>query len=408
MKLCAKLAYLLCTCSKFNDSFMAAMSKQYEKNKIIATRHYFTFYINLTEPTTVDYNDKFAIDTVDFTFAGSSDIVICDALQYHNNNVLTDNEMIKIYNNIKVKNIKIDAIQIVGIYTIASLIKYYKNMGFKYIFIPVVINYGRDSSSVHQAALIIDFTGKFLFYEPYGKYVKYDKSYSECVCDLFNIFNINTLFDNTIECITYHNYLNLDEGIQNILLTSNNNRRAEFDIEYNNIISDFNKEFPEYNIEPQYSENEIDRKDHTAKILDLLFNIDHLYSKIKKDNTKKQIYNKIFYRILEQYCCYNSKTCVTITLVELNEFFKYSNNSIDTLNNSNNSIDTLTMSNRISKLYDEFKIDYPNSILMTKLCNLLSIFNNSSDIKEVVDNATHLSGICNKLFKKPLNTNNDE
>ena len=400
MELCAKLAYLLCTCSKFNDSFMAAMSKQYEKNKIIATRHYFTLYINLTEPKTVDYTNKFAIDTIKFKFAGSSDIVISDALQYHNNEVLTEIEMQTIYNNIKSQNINICVYQIVGIYTVASLIKYYRNSGFKYIFIPVVIDYGRDSSSVHQAALIIDFNGKFIFYEPYGKYEKHEKSYSECVCNLFNIFNINTLFDNDIQCITYHQYLNLDEGIQNILLTRNNSRISKFDDDYNNIITELNKEFPEYNIEPHYSEDKIDRDDHTVKILDLLFNMCHLYSKINNNNTKKQIYDGILYRILENYGWYNSKTCVTITLVELNEFFKFSSDST-------NLSDISYVSNKITELYNEFKIDIPNGILMDKLFKLLNVFNNSSDIKEIVNNTNHLSGLCNKLFKTSAKYNDE-
>jgi len=402
MYLSSKLAYLLCTCSKFNDSFMAAMSKQYEKNKIIATRHYFTLYINLKEPTTSDYYNKFAVDDITFTFANSCDIVLSEALQYHNNEVLSKSEMIEIYENLKKQDINLDAFQIVGMYTIAALIKYYKDENFKYIFIPVVINYGRDSSSLHQAALIIDFTGKFLFYEPYGKYVKYGKSYSECICNLFNVLNINTLFNtNNIDSITYHQYLKLDEGIQHILLTTNNAQQLTFNDEYKNIIAEFKQEFPEYDIEPHYSENEIDTDDYTASILDLLFNMTGLYSKINTDTnieqTKKQTYDRILYKILEQYCCYNSKTCVTITLIELNEFFKHANN----LNNSTN------MSTVIKSLYNEFRGIMPNHILMDKLHNLLNVFSNSSDIKEIVNNSSNLSGLCSKLFK-PSNFINEK
>lgn len=400
MNLNAKLAYLLCTCDKFNDSFMAAMSKQYEKNKIIATRHYFTLYINLYEPNTEEYKDKFAVENVNFKFAGSSDIILADALQSHNNEILSIPEMKIIYENLKKQNILLNAFQIIGIYTIASLIKYYIDAKFKYIFIPVVINYGRDVTSVHQGALIIDFNGYFLFYEPYGKYIKYNKSYSESVCNLFRVFNIPTLFNinsndtYNIQCITYHKYLRLDEGIQNIILNRNNARSSTFNIEYNKLVDEIQSEFPSHNFKPDSNRN--DKDDYTTEILDLLFNMDK--SNIKfSDTDKKEKYDKILNKVLENYCCYNSKTCVTITLVELNYFFK----NCGMMDN----VDSI--SDKLKILYSKFQVEKPNHILMNMLNELFNIFHNSDDIKEIIINNSSISGICNKLFKSKNNGINE-
>jgi hypothetical protein len=390
----AKLAYLLCTCHKFNDAFMAAMTKQYENSKIVATRHYFTFYITLCEPTSEKYEGRFAVRSSHFKFAGSDDIVMSEALQLHNNEMLSW-EMVKIYENLRKQNVSFDIYNIVGVYTIAALIKYYKDAGYKYIFIPVVINYGRTDKMVHQAALIIDFQGKFLFYEPYGKYTKFGKSYAESVCEFFHIFDDCKLFnsDRPNQCVTYHQYLGVGDGIQQILLERNNARVTSFNTEYDQTITELKVSFPNYRIVPQHTMSEQDTQDKTFKILDLLFNIDQVAIDNKEvktieDEDKKKTYNRLLHKVLEHYCCYNSKTCVTITLVEMNEFFKYVEDGSD----------KNTISRKVSNLYNEFQVAIPNPVLMKKLNRVLDVFQNSDEIREIVTNSNHISETCSKLF----------
>ena len=407
MNINAKLAYLLCTCSKFNDAFMAAMSKQYEICKTVATRHYFTLCITLGENNPGTFN----IASVDFKFANSSNKTLADVLQMHNNKLLSW-EMQTIYENLQKQNINLDTHQLIGVYTIASLIKYYRNAGFKYVFIPIIINYGRGGGILHQAALIIDFDGIFLFYEPYGKYTKYEKSYAEAVCQFFHIFDNCDLFkksqailqsnpklQNYNQCDTYHSFLGLDDtnGIQTIIMDINNSRFKTFDIIYNQLIKEIKETFPTYKLEP-YDDAEQDKKDHTYKILRLLSNIDESYidksPNISPDDKIK--YNTLFNRVLECYCCYNSKTCVTITLVELNEFFKHSSR-LNIPNKSNiNNIEPIR--DIINNLHSEFKVANPNAVLMRKLNNLMNVFQNSDDIIDIVHNSTHISKTCAKLF----------
>ena len=406
MNINAKLAYLLCTCSKFNDAFMSAMCRQYEKYKTVATRHYFTLYITLGEKNT----DKFNVESVDFKFANSRNKTLADVLQMHNNKMLSW-EMQTIYENLQKQNISLDTYQLIGVFAIASLIKYYKNAGFKYAFIPIVINYGRGGGILHQAALIIDFDGIFLFYEPYGKYTKYEKSYADAVCEFFHIFDncdlfakpndithLNPKLQNYNQCDTYHNFLGIDDtygGIQNIIMDINNSRSKTFDIMYDQIIKEIKETFPNYNLEP-IDDTKQDKKDYTYKILELLSNFDN--SNIDRlSNTSpenKEKYNILLNRLLECYCCYNSKTCVTITLVELNEFFKHSSSlgKFDKVNLRK------MQESRLKNLYNEFKVSNPNAVLMQKLNTLMDIFQNSDDIKNIINNSSHISKTCAKLF----------
>jgi hypothetical protein len=397
MHINAKLAYLLCTCGKFGDAFMSELCKQYEGSKTVATRHYFNLCINLYEPTSELYKDRFAVSDSNFKFAGSDDPLLAETLQLHNNEVLSW-EMVKIYENLKKQNISLDAYQIVGLYTVASLIKYYKDAGFKYIFIPITLDYGRTSHILHQTALLIDFEGRFLFYDPYGTYQKHEKDYGKSVCEFFHVFDDCSLFgDSTAPdkpaCVTYHEFFGVgygDGGIQNILLNRNNARVSSFNKEYDQTVAEIKEEFPTFDLSDDDATQ--DTQDHTFKILDLLFKFD--YANINKtltsDGGKLTTYERLLHKVLEHYCCYNSKTCVTITLVEMNEFFKYTETSKT----------TNEIAFKINNLYNEFKITAPNKILMSKLNSLLNIFKNSEELSNIITNSNHISETCSRLFTK--------
>ena len=331
----AKLAYLLSTCHKVSDAFFSAVIKQHEPQKIVATRHDFMLYIDLYEK---EDSDLFHVRDVHFKFAGSGDPILAEVLQAHNNEILSQEIMASLYKNIKNLGINISAYKMVSMYSVASLIKLYRAEGFKYVLIPVVINYGRDSNLCHQSALLVDLSSVIMYYEPYGMYKKFDKSYKKCVCDLFSSLGNVGLFESDTSCITYHEKLNLDKGIQQIILEKNNNRAAEFNKEYDTLVSEFNKEFPNnFTIKGE-------KQDKTFKILELLFCIDTY----DFDYDKKVKYEKFLTEALKIYCCYNSKTCVTITLVEMNEFFK----------------------GDIKNLYKAFNVEKPNILLMDKLNSL--------------------------------------
>lgn len=376
----AKLAFLLCTCSKFNSSFMSLMIKQYETSRTVATRHYFRFHIVLQEPSYGKFANKFAIKRVWFEFADSTDPILGVALQAHNNEVLSW-EIPKIYNKLVEKNINLNANEIIGVLTLAALVKLYKGSGFKYIFIPVIIDYGRVSNMSHQTGLIIDYSGRFVFYEPYGGYKKHDKSYSECVCDFFEIFDKLNFFDtSSFESITYHKWLGLSDGIQNIILVKNNARAEQFEKSYVSIIEELKEFVPDY-----YDKSKKDPKDKTYKIVELLSDLDNLARQIPPE--KMDSFMILANKVLELYYYYNSKTCVTITLIEMNDFF----NSAQTDNFD-------TTAKKISLLHGEFDVAEPNKVLMDKLNKLLKLFYNSDDIADFVNKNYSSTQMCRKLY----------
>lgn len=385
----AKLAYLLSICFKLTNGVTTVMTKQYEKSRTLATRHYFTFNINFYEPVN---SSNFEVKNVYCLFSESKDDILMEALQYYNNEILCSNEIELIYNNLINQNIQLTAHQIVAIYSIATLIKLYRYRNFKYIFIPVVINYGRDSHLLHQTSLIIDISQdqcKIIYYEPYGKYSKYGKSYKDAVGKLFQCFKGFICFSNEVKYTTYHDMLGITDGIQQILLNKNNIREEEFKKQYSVVVDKLFKEFPNNNFTINSNKpGSNDDEDKTVKILDILFNTDY-FDIDNLNDEKKKIYYEILDIILTQYCCFNSKTCVSITIVEMNKFFKYSQSS-----NHNLSI----IKTKISEMYQSYiNNSTPNIVLMTEIYSLIDLFKYSNRIKELLNEKKQPNIICKNL-----------
>ncbi len=397
----AKLAYLLASCHKFNDSFMTAMAKQYSTK--VAMRYYFTLYITLCEP---DDSDQFAVKDSHFEFDGSNEPVLKSAVQMHNNEVLSS-EMKTIYDNLQTQNINLDLYQLVGVYAVAALVKAY-NGREKYSFVPVVIDYGRSSNMVHQTALIVDHRRKtFMFYEPYGAYEKYGKSYRECIRKFFAIYTGVGLFLNGSpidssngekdeKSVIYHDLFGQSQGIQAIIMEKNNLYVDEFNAAYKKTLETLSDNFSEYGFgaTPKMISEKliVSDKDKNIRILDLLFQVEHLGAKpIPED--KKELYKTLLYESLEQFYWYNAKTCVSITLIEMNEFFAA---------NVDSEGDVQANADRVARLYAEFDVGRPNQVLMQKLHSLIDIFGKSQDIRDTVNENMQSFAICKSLYTTTL------
>lgn len=384
----AKLAYLLASCHQFTDSFMVALTKQY--NNTVATRYYFTFNINLYEPKT---SNEFAVKDVSFEFDSSDNPVLAAAIQSYNNEILSY-EMPEINNNLLKQNIILDIQQLVGVYTIAALIKYYTSHGFPYTFVPIILNYGRNTNLVHQTALIIDNnTSTCMYYEPYGKYEKYNKSYKDAVCKFFTIFDELNLFGTSepMKSVTYHEFFGFNEGIQNIILNQNNKYADEFKQSYQESLGKLSQAFPTHNFNNLiYNITQTHDNDKNIKILAILAYVENMTID-NLDNTQTKIYDEVLKEVLEQFYLYNAKTCVTITLIEMNELFKY------TYNNPEQKT-AYDAKQHLEHFYDEFKIDRPNVVLLDKLYELLSVFKTINVIQTIIHKNNHSFAICNDLY----------
>jgi hypothetical protein len=187
---------------------------------------------------------------------------------------------------------------------------------------------------------------------------------------------------------TYHDLLGLKHGIQKILVDKNNLRESKFIEDYNNTISLLKKEFPDINFENNNEDpSAMDTKDKTVKIMNLLFNMDYFnIDTLSQD--KKNIYFDALNTILTYYCGYNSKTCVSITITELNKFFRFSQESNHNLQ---------TIKQNITEMYKSYDIPIPNTVLMTDIYSLLDLFRYKEKIKELIGSKDRPNKICQKL-----------
>lgn len=380
MSVTAKLTYLLSTCNKVSTAFYNKLFDQYKLNKQIPTinsvayRKNFLLFLTLGESIPEKYN----IAELYFTFLENeylSNIVI------QNSNRNLDHEEYKyIQNELSIRNINNTDVML-SMCAIASMIKTY-SISYSYIMIPIILNYGRDDNFVHQTMLIVDFTGKIMFYEPYGKYTKYNMDYSKCVCDLFSIFSIffsyhRDSYNHYTICDTYHKVYNLDRGIQDIIMQINNNKVDEFKMRYDELIKKIQTDFPDMD----YNKNNIsisdDKTIHIVRLMSVLNNYND-YS------DKKNEFNHIYEEAMKMYCSMNSKTCVTITLVEINYFL---------------GIPKKDQEKKIKELYNSFNVTNPNNVLMDKLSNLLNIFdkNEKTNILQIIKTNTKTNHICELL-----------
>jgi hypothetical protein len=384
----AKLAFLLSTCHKLSNGMFTVMTRQYEKSKTVATRHYFILHINFRED--IDPNNFYIQDTY-VEFANSVDPILLEALQYHNSQVLTESEMKLMYENLTRNNIHLTAYQMVSMYSIATLIKLYKTRNFKYIFIPIIINYGRDKHLLHQTSLIIDISNqcKMIYYEPYGNYTKYGKSYKQAVNTLLKCFDGFMCFKNGITYTTYHDMFNRpNQGIQQIMIEKNNANRHVFREKFEKAIGKLKELFPNEKFRKSDNAPEaVDTDDKTVDILDVLYNTNRFdLNNVQSD--KKQQFMVVFNQLLTQYCCFNSKTCVSITIVEMDKFFKFSQET---------NHDTEAIKANMDVMYKKYDIEYPNEVLMTEIYRLIDLFRYSKKIKDLLNHEKRPSTICDKI-----------
>ena len=184
--------------------------------------------------------------------------------------------------------------------------------------------------------------------------------------------------------ITYHDLLGHKQGIQAILIENNNKNAADYDANYNNIVETLSREFPKVKFISDKINNSKDLTDKTLSILDLLFNVDN-FNIDELSEEKKHIYYNVLENVIEQYYCYNSKTCVSITIVEMNKFFSYIENGYN--------IDEI--SKKIGDMYTEYyDKKFPNQILMKDIYKMLDLFRDTLKIQNIIDNGKQIFKIC--------------
>jgi hypothetical protein len=399
----AKISYLLCTCDKFSKKFFTKLFRKFEKEKIMCSKHYFNIWLVLLKPK--NGGSSFILKNSYTNFLSKGEYLSdydYNTLEQMNNlsddakkNI--DEQCEKLFQSYT-KNKKNHP------YTIINLINKYHHSGRKYLSIPITLDYSQDIGFVHQSVILIDLIeGLFIFYEPYGKYVSQNYDYSNTVQQFFNIYK-NVLPEHfikdgetarSVKYVTYHEYFGLNRGIQNILLEKNNSKEDEFNEKYHALLSLIKRDFinlHEVIIKNYNSQNFINMTDKTVKVLDALDYVND-YEVYWKDDPTYQEYWK---QMLELYALYNSKTCVSITLIEMNKLFTFCNDYKNDLNKSSENAMQIKefLSQKIKEYYDTFSSEIPNTIIINDMYSLYEeLFNDDplllKDNKKIV-NFKHL------------------
>lgn len=372
----AKLAYLLSTCHRFSNKAFIKLIQQYETSRVACSKYFYSIWITLDI-----HNKEFKLKNTYSVFLNSSKYLndyehrILEQL-----NTLTDAEKNNIKNNYAAglgvsSSPEINAHCNKHLYTIINLINIYKNT-YKYLFIPFTLDYSQDVGLVHQCALIIDLQkGEFIFYEPYLTFIKYECNYAEPIKHFLQIYKnslpAHFIENNDIKYFTFDKYFNLKNGIQSIILEKNNNA-GDFEKDVNILLDKTKEAFPELYADIlediNTDNNPVNTTDKTIKILNIL----SCFNEYDADTPE---FNILFSEALSIYYLYNSKTCVTITFLELDVLFSSSNPEND-----------------LQNFHKEFDVNKPNEVLMKKLLEKIRrLFN--IDIIDEKNKSNHLCAI---------------
>jgi hypothetical protein len=308
-----KIVELLSTCTRIQDTVWLALLKHHEQRKVACGKYFYEVRIVLKKIEESGMPD-FKFRRAYFNFLYDSDLesrTISGILENLNNS--TD-----------IKSANHD-----DIYwnSFLALIRRYTNSTYRYMYVPVIIDYGNFSGLVHQTAMVVDLQeGRFLFYEPYGEYAKYGASYKNAVRDFLLKYQFPAKYyagssRDSIKYSTWHDYFGQPTGIQTILMRAHNQQQGSYQQDKATFMNQL-KEISKHHHDElearinQQKEHPAHKDDFTFDTLEIASYFSHNYDEISPSSD-------IEMAAMDLYFKYNSKTCVTITLTEMDFFFAY-------------------------------------------------------------------------------------
>lgn len=302
----AEIAYELCTSRKYFFNMFKKWIKHHEVNKELASKYYYELEIILD----FDTEEHFHITQT------------IPKLSMPGNFSNFDTRLIEYWGSI-----------------IPHMITTFQH--YKWICIPMTIDFGQDTGIVHQTMLIINPALRFIvFYEPYGTYIKYGRDYSKCILEW-----AKKDAPLGFEVTTFHAKFNIAKGIQQQILEANNKKADEFKKEMDALL-ELLKDTPILDTILHDIATDTNPVRNTDYTVDTFVFMEYLW---KKDT-------KLSKKALELYAKYNSKTCVSITFVEIDAMIKGEH--------------------VLHELYTQFNTENKNAILFRKLLDLSSAIGN--------------------------------
>lgn len=404
----AKIAYLLSTCHRFSKEIFVKLIKKYENNDIACTKYYYSIKIILDKPNENSIikntpTKSFMLKNVDINFLNDSYVSDIECKILEQLNVLSDDEKKTIKTNyavlLNMPDLHIpdfDYICNKTIYTLINLIIKYHNK-YKFLFIPMILDYSQDIGLVHQCGLLIDLrNGLFLFYEPYLVFNKYSLDYAYPIKQYLEIYTDvlpkHFLYQGGIKFYTFKEYFSLSNGIQSIMLDKNN-ANQKFNQKFDQYMIDIKQYMPDLydmiEVDIKTDDNPVNQTDKTIKILNTL----ECFNQFNPGETMIEKYEQYFSQMLELYYLYNSKTCVSISIIEMNKLFQYYEEFV---NASVNIDEKLFLSNKLQEYHKQYDIsEFPNKILMNDIYHFIQEV--CPDIVKKIDDNINSNIICRNI-----------
>lgn len=359
----AKIVESLSTCPRLQDLMFLAFIKKHEKNKTVCSKYFYDICLHMHKNDNV-----YKLDHADINFLENSIIP----------NYMIDDILLN-FNQSAGLTQTYQALH----FSFLALIVMYSNSAYKYLFVPIITDYSVDSSLVHQCGLVVDLhNGLFLFYEPYGVYQKYDATYVSGMAEFLQQYQFPDKFysNGQLNLDTWHNYFGLSTGIQTILLHAHNAISQEFE-------NDKIKYMDELKVmSPTHYTQIADRlergKNRPVHKDDLTFDTMEIAGYFGNHLPLNDV---VEINALQLYYKYNSKTCVTITITELDYFFENLAN-----------LPKSEQATRLAVYYDEFA-KLKNQKLFMRLDEFISNGLNSEVVNSLAENS--LANICSMLDK---------
>lgn len=294
-----KLVKLLTNCNRMQELMFMRLIKKYEIKKIVCTKYFYDINLKFNKS-----GEKYILNSVDISFIHKA------ALEHMNTQLSIPVGRPDIAAKLNLYEPFYSSFNVI--------IHMYVNSGYKYLFFPVIVDYSVDTGLVHQCALLIDLQqGIFLFYEPYGIYKKYDAEYISPIREFLELYRFpDKFYQPNLKLFTWHEYFGLATGVQSILLRAHNSKHQEFKQDCNTLFTQVLNKNPTKHSELTSAVNRnaklpVNNDDYTYATLDIL---DYYNRNPDVDEHQCNYALYIYYK-------YNSKTCVTLTLTELDYFF---------------------------------------------------------------------------------------
>jgi hypothetical protein len=219
-----RMGYELSTCFRGSGLVFKKLTQKFEDSRICATRYSFDLKVQL------QLSEKFAVSHISGEFV--EDISL-DILEPEESGGLSRAEIRTISDATATLS---DA---TAMLSVADLFKLFLAgpRPYKSVIVSTIVNYGVDASMSHQCALIAlgPPYNVFLFYEPYGLYEKFGKSYKHCFQNILGIFTRLDDFGH-YSVSMYHDYfMGGSQGIQSMMIDQARENRHIFIEEYNRI-----------------------------------------------------------------------------------------------------------------------------------------------------------------------------